>query len=281
MLLVPFIALYFIVALYVMHYLNSIYFDAKLIDNVNVIKNGFNSIDINVNYYNYCYSFQNINHNGCTIKSKDHCRWKLEYCKYDYKNTCSLNYGNALLEYKYDVNIHNDLINKSSFIGKLKYLVISGHGGVLIDTLSYLVNAINIPRDNIGYVCVWAYCGRMRKYINLYQNNGLRQFFKILEDMVDPRKMNKEFVFSNNIEKYQNILKEKVFDKLGNNDNKMDVIMCLFPSFNCVLLFPFAKVMIIKFSHRFDHHINWDIVRIKWAKILHYSSIKCIFCSIL
>ena len=35
----------------------------------------------------------------------------------------------------------------------------------------------------------------------------------------------------------------------------IDVLVCVFPSSQCAFLLPFAKVIIIRFMHRFNHHV--------------------------
>ena len=258
--------------------------------------NSINEMKLNNNiewemrsYDDYCLSFNYLNDSNqfkrnaklnCKIKRKNKCDWNVSVCENKYTHTCKVNYVNEMFQYPYNKHVYDDLSSKCKYINNLKYLVVAAHGGALLDALSYMVEIIGINRNNIASICVWGYCENLRVYIEKYHNIEITERLWDYHETFLPREMNRQFVFNNNIEKYQNEFRHKIFNinsnfsEMLNSDGNMDVTICVFPSFQCVLLFPFTKVMIIRFTHRYDHHIAWDGYRVKWAKILHYAS-KC------
>eukprot|EP01084_Bolivina_argentea_P102179 183100_1 len=153
------------------------------------------------------------------------------------------------------------------FIRSLKYLIISIHGGVLSDTLSYLSDQIQIPQDNIvlGSVPPYAYCDMLKhsyfhdKY-NKNISNIVKYLYKSGSDIPDASIKNYFYNYHSN-------------NNTNNNLYKFDVIICPLPALLCQHLWPYAKVFIFRFMHRFDHGYcsESDITHLHPKDMLIYS----------
>eukprot|EP01084_Bolivina_argentea_P183104 316022_1 len=208
-------------------------------------------------------------------------------CKLNMSTYCT--YSNALRLYKYpnysDDKLHSDNEYKTQLntIQSLTYLVISHHGGTDIDTISYLSNILQIPPTNMLNICSGVYCDVIETQNTVYKNyfssekTGLSGWnILLLEPLLQNCCWSKSYAYFSNISNinriHSSIIKQNV--------TKIDIIVCSFPSSQCAFLLPFANIFIIRFHHRFDHHLThvWENSiqnAVKWGQILHSMSHYC------
>lgn len=216
------------------------------------------------------------------------------HCVYNYDLRCRMDRAqNILFPNSNDDNHRKKSIQSLQKIKHLQFLVVGHHGGVQIDILSYLHLKLEIPMDNIWNYCIGSYCKIMMSP-NKNKTNDSSQFSQIywneeksakLIDIVQDNKEKYTKIFqaccfrsSGDIMKnitlqrsFENYLEQKVsieFPELI--DQKWDVLICGFPGVQCLGWLKFAKSIILRFAHRYDHHLwNPQYMRVKWVKILN------------
>ena len=175
------------------------------------------------------------------------------------------------------------------FIQKLKYLVVSYHGGTDIDTISYLHDILEIPKENVANICSGTYCTIHSKtgfipamfkhyydYLNINQSKIYDEIINA-DDILGGCCWHKAYSYWHKTEHINRIHSRinSLIDYPKLNDTAIvDVIICDFPSSQCAFLLPFAKVFIIRFMHRFNHH-TWAQGQEKWGRIIHSMSRHC------
>eukprot|EP01084_Bolivina_argentea_P030678 56804_1 len=210
------------------------------------------------------------------------CRPQPKELKCKFNNTCTKSFAEKLYEYPH---FSQQLIKNNNFklhsqtIQNLKYLIVSHHGGTHIATLSYLTNILNIPSKNIAHICSGTYCSYMNKfghYYNYFNKTFSAQYNVLLRKKVLKRCCwRKSLGYWNHMERID-ALQSQMYDITKNisEEYKIDVLICTFPSTQCAWLLPFAKVIIIRFMHRFNHQV-WLQGIVKWGRLIHSMSNYC------
>ena len=197
-------------------------------------------------------------------------------CIHNYHTTCTLQHAQNILFTKSSIISHQNM----EYMHNLKYLIIGSHGGVQIDIISYLYYKLKIPIKNIYNHCYGMYCYLMN---NEYPFRNQKRD-KILRSIVKDIKWccrNQSDQFLTNItyiqswqQRFEQGLKLS-FPEIVNT--KFDVIICSFPGVQCIKYLPFAKLIIFRFAHRYDHHLcSANNNRFKWIKILNIIAQNCL-----
>eukprot|EP01084_Bolivina_argentea_P007817 14673_1 len=202
-------------------------------------------------------------------------------CVMDYHSECSMKKAIKKL-FDFDSTSSNTFKK----IQNLTYFVIGYHGGVQQDIISYLHYKLHIPSNNVYHFCSGSYCSHIRN-LSLWNNvssNAINDIIGNLKHKLwnNPKKccwrksadiLTSIKTIRTFFDYFSNGLKNKLPAII---DQTFDVIICSFPGVQCILYLKFAKVIIIRFAHRYDHHVwNPAATRIKWTKILNMIVTYC------
>eukprot|EP01083_Nonionella_stella_P307988 1084882_1 len=204
-------------------------------------------------------------------------------CVSDYHSHCNMHYANEIVSKPHH---YNQTISKT--IQRFTYLVDNRHGGrVQMDVTSFLHYKLNIPSSNILSFCHGSYCEHMDKLADKYWN--INDSTKISQLQHKLAKKNPGFghrqccwTASTRILRRLNLTRsslrftEALNASLPSLHGTFDVIICGFPGIQCLGYLGVAKVLIIRFAHRYDHHV-WNNfgAREKWTKILNMIAEQC------
>ncbi len=205
------------------------------------------------------------------------------YCVYNYTTDCKMERAQNILFPSQSKSGTNKELRALQEIQKLTYLVVGHHGGVQMDVLSFLYHKLRIISKNIYNICIGSYCEFLDETISqIYWNKEKSD--KIIETVGKSNRMYKTgygpccfrssmdiITNINKTQKFRNYLKSEFVQIVPEIiDQKWDVMICLFPGVQCIGWLPFAKSIIFRFAHRYDHHLwNPENAKVKWIKILN------------
>ena len=220
-----------------------------------------------------------VQYNKSKISSYEHL---ITQCIHNYSTECSMQKAQNIL-------FPNDLTNSISekhieSIQNLKYLIVGHHGGVQMDIVSYLYYKLSIPKQNIYSYCNGIYCDILwdMPQAKQYWNENSQKIYNAITNL---NRKHPDTGFGNCCFSYSepilsNLSRTHLFQSFVKRawnlslpqipNQKWDVLICSFPGIQCLGWLPFAKSIIIRFAHRYDHHVwNPKHARMKWTKILN------------
>eukprot|EP01083_Nonionella_stella_P045186 121456_1 len=239
---------------------------------------------LNAHFVQSCYSYDpEPNIAQCKVQSNNTDQLSDE-CVLDYHERCTMQYAQKTIS-----ESNSEYVNALSNIHDLTYMVDNRHGGVQLDVISFLYYKLNIPRANIFSYCTGFYCNYLEtsshKYWNVIDSKEIHTIYKeIPGDDTEisgfkyccSGQTTSDILKHANLTRFSHYLTAELTSRVPSFHGTFDIVICGFPGVQCLGYLGVAKVILIRFSHRYDHHV-WNKFggRVKWTQILNSIATHC------